>query len=260
MVANNIQELIPVAPGGTCATDVTCGTDPSKPIEPNLSPVDPIAIFLAKNPESPIVVDFLNVMIAGTYASRSFVDLYKILRNTHGNTPLIIVTKKVDSWPNIDPFHLEIVTSNDPAVLVVVCDTRGAKKCNREKKDGMSTSVLAEADDYMITLIDYITSASGCRAKVLSNDKYRNKLDVVETMLPYDYYVHSSGQMNRYHISAESSLSWINSVVSYAQSFRKRCEIFVTRKCKSCRVTKPVCVKCITCPACIADARIDFGE
>jgi hypothetical protein len=169
------------------------------------------------------------------------------------------VTKKVDAWPNIDADHAEAVTLADPSILVIVCDTQGAKKRRCENKCD-ALSVLAEADDYMIALIDYITSASGCRANVLSDDKYRNKLDVVENMLPYDYYVHSSGHTSQHHMSTEFAVTWIQSIVSYVKPFRKECKIAITRKCKSCRTSRPVCAKCITCASCIAAARVDFGD
>lgn len=243
----------------------------------NVSMVDNSIIdFLHRNPCRVLIVDFLNVMIGGDFNARNVTELCDVLKVRYSGTPLIIVTKKVAFWPNIDADTAKRITKSNPNILILICDTRDVKKQVSEtdltvdaslRKDVVFDLSLAEADDNLIALLELaMRSASfahfaGCGPKILTRDKYRNKVHVFETIPRYGYTTYHLGTDTDQYIDPELKLNWVFNIASNTAATRQKCcYTRKPRRCQDCNISGATCPECKICWNCNMELRQLINE
>lgn len=223
---------------------------------------DPITKFLRENPGRVLIVDFLNIMIGGAFGARDLSELCKTLEAMYPTVPIIIVTKKVAHWPNVDSFAAEEITLINSNILILVCDARDSKKKISTKRGNEKDHPLAQADDHLIALLTIAISAAGCAPMILSEDKYRNSAEVFKTIPRYEYTAYKSGIASTHWIESEHCSEWILQIALDTVEHRIKCGYILAGRCKNCSSKGQLtCVWCGICIVCTMELLAStYGE
>jgi hypothetical protein len=220
--------------------------------------------FLRDNPSRILIVDFLNIMIGGIFGARDLADLCKKLEPYYPAVPMVIVTKKVTSWPNIDADTAEMVTKKYSNVLILVCDAQGAKKKQSPKTHSAKYISLAQADDHLISLLALVISSAGCGPMILSEDKFRDSCDVFKMISRYEYTAYRGGSTSSNWIEPGHMSEWIYATTLAVFDARIKCGYILAGRCKNCKkrgkLTCVLCGVCITCNIDLVSSVMESGQ